>query len=128
MDFIDANSTALAHLFGVSDKYEHCADRAIYLTSWSIDRDFIDAASGRHENFLVKPHPHIKNRELLGVPQVDGGAPAEIVIPAIAAKTDVLTVYHHGSSAAHYLGKIPNIRWVHLKRTPFETRPVYEVL
>lgn len=79
----------------------------IYLSSWSIDQEFIERKSDLAPEsaiWLLKLHPHIKDSI---DPQgfhysVPSHIPAELLIPKMAAKFKKLIVFHHGSSAVLY--------------------------
>lgn len=110
VDFIRANIADLTTLFDVprtigGDKGQPCC---LYLTDWKINREVIAEIGRKNGLFFVKPHPHLADIAAddprLGRASVlPAGVPAEMLIMKLKSRHSDLTVYHHGSSAAHYL-------------------------
>jgi len=77
----------------------------LYLSSWSIDLNFIDKAK-MFGVFFVKLHPHIKNENLKSEGDfivVPNSLPAEVAIILILEHFERLVVYHSSSSSLHYV-------------------------
>lgn len=108
VDFIRTNLTSLEYLFDFQP-HDHGDDSLnLYLTSWSIDRQVLTQLSLLPGELLLKPHPHIKNLDVsgLGLRQnhvMQAGVPSELLIMKLMDQSANLTVYHHGSSSAHYM-------------------------
>ena len=91
----------------------------IYLSSWSIDLNFIERKGGlvpENSTWVLKLHPHIKGTiDVKGFHySVPSYIPAELLIPKLAAQFKKLIVFHHGSSAALY---------IHSKNVAFQPIP-----
>lgn len=84
----------------------------IYLTSWTIEEQRIAGLCADGRKVIVKPHPHIKDANLLtwrsDLSLAPASIPAEIVIMSAARTFERVTVMHHGSSVDRYLN-IPNV-------------------
>lgn len=113
--FISQNMPVLVELFEVPDfcvagTKDPCS---IYLTDWDVDQDFVNESllplPGR---IMIKPHPHIRDPRIdfAGVERVEvlpSGAPFEVLLSAILEQHPDTTVFHHGSTAAHYMRGTP---------------------
>lgn len=110
VDFIKSNRGILEKLFGCDDpcSMPSAGRYSLYLTNWNIDRETVARLLGMPGKLLLKPHPHLKRQDFasLGLPAerlMPAGVPAEVLIMKLLGQGAELTVYHHGSSAAHYL-------------------------
>lgn len=117
---ISANRTLLEATFGSFDdltkiiQKRNSDDCLIYLTSWTVEDDRIDALCRGVGTVIVKPHPHIKALDAAKWSArcflAPAGLPAEMIIDSVAAAFDNVTVMHHGSSVGRYLN-FPNVKF-----------------
>ncbi|MBK61648.1 MAG: hypothetical protein CL575_01650 [Altererythrobacter sp.] len=110
--YVEANRDSLCYLFGTGLQVPSEEHATIYLTSWDVDQSVVEELQARGR-FFIKPHPHRKDAEA-GPNVLPGGVPAEVLIPMLAQAHPSLTVYHHGSSAAHYLAGMPGVEFKRL--------------
>jgi hypothetical protein len=104
-DFISEHFVTLSTIFD-APHYSIPASYSIglYLSGWSLDYDVVVELIDRHDTFIVKPHPHIQEQVMVpGAIVAPAACPAEILIAHLVQGKRELTVYHHGSSTAHYL-------------------------
>lgn len=82
----------------------------IYLTNWTVDYGQIEILRKATDLLIVKPHPHLRNYELLNkyedILLIKGSLPAEILILWISGQFEKVEVYHHGSSVVRYLKEL----------------------
>ncbi len=107
--FINHYMKELSSLFRMPHEFSeqvggHCQ---LYLTNWEVDRTFMEYFEKLPGMRLLKPHPHFQHfpgsdPALRAVQLVPAHLPAELLILNLALKHSSLTIYHHGSSAAHY--------------------------
>lgn len=105
--YVAANQDSLCFLFGTGLQTPSEEPATVYLTNWEVDESVIENLKGEGLLF-VKPHPHRKCMAP-GANVLPGGVPAEVLIPMLAKAHPSLVVYHHGSSAAHYLAGMPGV-------------------
>ena len=88
----------------IERKSKECS---VYLSSWSVDKTFLDNFQKIAGDKYVKLHPHIKIYTELGlkkgVQQLPSSLPAEIALLNLAKIYDRVAVYHHGSGVSLYL-------------------------
>lgn len=83
-------------------------ETSVYLSSWDLDRELINKLS-KNKKLYIKPHPHIKEevkKTFSNNPNIHffpAQIPAELIIMKLSAAFDKITIYHHNSSALHYL-------------------------
>jgi hypothetical protein len=69
---------------------------------------------------ILKSHPHIKNNDALNIPGfdvvLDGSIPIELILIKMAAISNKIIVWHHGSSVDLYI-KFPNVEFRRLRGT-----------
>ncbi len=107
--YVSENRTILSHLFGAGDQEPSDKSATVYLSDWDVDQRIV-ARLRKEDPFFLKPHPHRKE-SLSGEDVLPGGVPAEVLITILAQAYRSLTVYHHGSSAAHYLAGMPGVKF-----------------
>jgi hypothetical protein len=88
----------------IERKSKECS---VYLSSWSVDKTFLDKFQNKIGDKYVKLHPHIKKYSELGlkkgIQQLPSALPAEIVLLNLSKVYDRVVVYHHGSGVSLYL-------------------------
>jgi len=114
------NTIKLSELFNGAEIYSKINRKqnncALYLTSWTVDKDFLKKFIDISGDKYIKPHPHLIDSQLdssqLNSVELPSGAPAEILILAFSEKYDVVYVYHHGSSLEEYVQEFRNVVFV----------------
>ncbi len=76
----------------------------VYLTSWHIDKSFINRFSKIDCDLYIKPHPHIdKKINFEGLFVLNGSTPFELIIFKLLDVYETIRVYDHGSAARLYV-------------------------
>lgn len=80
------------------------AECNIYLSSWTIDKEFLKSFRKMSGDKYIKPHPHIKeNLRFEFSEMISGCTPAEFILMDLVKKYEKVNVFHHGSSVDRYI-------------------------
>lgn len=88
----------------------------IYLTSYEVSHWAIRYIESQESLAMLKPHPHLKDLEMVTSSNVEvcpGGIPVELLIEVIKKDFHQITILHHGSSAQRYI-RVDNVQFIHL--------------
>ncbi|WP_143594695.1 hypothetical protein [Thioclava sp. DLFJ5-1] len=107
-DFMSEEHENLRLVFGFAGVATPSHDRKevchLYLTSWSVDEDFLDNFSRLPGDLFIKAHPHIKTDILpRGIEAIDAGIPAELAIVELLRYYEAVRVFDHMSSTRRYI-------------------------
>lgn len=105
--FIASNRDTLKRLFefsGVNSGAKNNSHCAIYLSNWSMDKEFISYFKLLKGDLFVKPHPHLRNcGEFDGVRAIGANVPAELVIGDLMEVYEFVRVFDNHSSVRRYV-------------------------
>lgn len=105
LDIIRQYFPSLSHIFDYCSPAAPTSDLChIYLSSWHVDRSFLEKFSMLAGDKYLKLHPHIKVTGEWGLGTlVSRTAPAEMVLLDMMEKYKSVSVFHHGSSVEQYI-------------------------
>lgn len=116
IEWIKKNESDIIEIFSPDfaiDPNDKKSDINIYLSNWILDEKIIKKLS-ENSKLYIKPHPHIKksteralslNKNIHLFP---AQIPAEIIIIKASTSFRKVFIYHHNSSALHYI-KLNNV-------------------
>lgn len=107
--FLTINSAALNRLFsfhGIKPSSPDIPCCTLYLSSWSINKEFIENFHKLEGDLFIKLHPHIRtNVAIDGIQFIDARVPAELLLIELITNYKSVQVYDHNSSVRRYIKK-----------------------
>lgn len=98
------NFNRLFEFCGAKPKSSNASFCSLYLSGWKIDSKFITEFKKLEGDLFIKPHPHLRNRNLIECTQhFDAKIPAELIIIDLIEKYKFVHVYDHNSSVRRYI-------------------------
>ncbi len=105
-DFVVSNHLSLKRLFefeGINSNSLSGSICSLYLSDWTIDKNFLMHFQGLHGDLFVKLHPHVRiNLKMDDIQVVDARVPAELLLIDLMEKYKLVRVFDHNSSIRRY--------------------------
>lgn len=114
--FIDENIKELKNIFDHRENQAKsaCSNCSIYLSSWTVDTNFIDTLIEKAGDKYIKLHPKLTNPpQLKDFIKIENQIPAELILKSLSTQYKSVTVYHHGTSTQTYINA-RNITFVNI--------------